>query len=197
MEVERAKIIGNYLNVKEHKIVDISFMKELYAKSNVLTDTDSSMPAEFNYSIVVPLRNAIFISIASAWALSINAEMVAYGAHKDDVNYPDCRPAFVKKMNETVNLAEIDGIKKGVRKEIKLWSPSIDDISKKDLLRIGYKVLGDKLFETWSCYTDGVKHNDELIHCGKCESCMNRKKAFIEAGIEDKTKYSDQLEGKP
>lgn len=197
MEVERAKLIGNYLQVKEHKVVDIGFMKDLYAGSNVLTDTNSSMPREFEYSIVVPVRNAIFISIASAWAFSIDAEIVAYGAHTDDVNYPDCRPEFVKSINEMVNLAEIDGIRKGVRKEIRIWSPAIDGMSKRDLLRAGYKVLGDKLFETWSCYTDGIKHNDELLHCGICESCMNRKKAFIAAGIEDKTKYSDQLEGKP
>ncbi|MEM3084514.1 MAG: 7-cyano-7-deazaguanine synthase [Nitrososphaerales archaeon] len=190
IELERAKSIGSYLKAIEHKMVDISFMKELYAKSNVLTDPNSFMPREFEYSIVVPVRNAIFITVASAWAFSINAEMVAYGAHKDDVNYPDCRPEFVKSINEMINLAEIDGIRKGVRKEIKVWSPSADGLGKKELLHIGYKVFGDKLFETWSCYTDGVKRNDELLHCGKCESCMNRKKAFIEAGIEDKTKYS-------
>lgn len=195
-EVERAKMVADHLHVKEHKIVDIGFMKELYGESNVLTDASSSMPEQFNYSIVVPVRNAIFLSIASAWAYSIDAEMVAYGAHKDDVNYPDCRPEFVRSINEMVNLAEVDGVKRGVRKEIKIWSPAIDNISKKELLRIGYKVLGYKLFETWSCYTDGIKHNDELLHCGRCESCANRKKAFIEAGIDDKTKYSDQVEGK-
>ena len=190
-EVERAKMVADYLHVNAHKIVDIGFMKELYGGSNVLTDATSTMPEEFNYSIVVPVRNAIFISIASAWAFSINAEVVAYGAHKDDVNYPDCRPEFVKSINEMINLTEIDGIKKGVRKEIKIWSPAIDGIGKKELLRTGYKVLGDKLFETWSCYTDGIKHDNELLHCGKCESCMNRKKAFIEAGIDDKTEYDE------
>jgi 7-cyano-7-deazaguanine synthase len=191
IEVEKAKIIADYLKVGEHKIIDIGFMKELYAGSNVLTDANSSMPKEFDYSIVVPVRNAIFLSIASAWAFSIDAEIVAYGAHKDDINYPDCRPEFVKSINEMVNIAEVDGIKKGLRKGIKIWSPSMDGIGKKDLLRMGYKVLGDKLFETWSCYTDGVKRNDELLHCGLCESCMNRKKAFIEAGIEDRTKYNE------
>ncbi|MBE44674.1 MAG: 7-cyano-7-deazaguanine synthase QueC [Thaumarchaeota archaeon] len=190
-EVERSTIIADYLHVKEHKIVDISFMKEFYTKSNVLTDTNSLIPGKFDYSIVVPVRNAIFISIASALAFSIDAEMVAYGAHKDDLNYPDCRTEFVKSINEMINLAEIDGIKKGIRKEIKIWSPAMDDIGKKELLKIGYEVLADKLFETWSCYTDGIKHDNELIHCGKCESCVNRKKAFIEAGIEDKTSYNE------
>lgn len=189
IELERAKTIASYLQAKEHKIVDISFMKELYAKSNVLTDDNSSVPGKFDYSIVVPVRNAIFISIASAWAFSINAKMVAYGAHKGDKNYPDCRPEFVKSINEMVNIGEIDGIKQGIRSEIKIWSPALDGIEKHDLLRIGNKVLGDKLFQTWSCYTDGVELNGEVAQCGRCESCVNRKRAFKEAGIEDKTKY--------
>ncbi|MGH9876250.1 MAG: 7-cyano-7-deazaguanine synthase QueC, partial [Nitrososphaerales archaeon] len=188
-ELERAKVIAKYLQAKEHKIVDIGFMKDLYAKSNVLTDDHSKMPSKFDYSIVVPVRNAIFLSIAAGWAFSISAEMVAYGAHKGDANYPDCRPEFVNAINKMVNLAEIDGIKQGIRREIKIWSPAVDGIEKADLLRIGYKVLGDKLFETWSCYTDGVKHNNEFVHCGKCESCVNRKNAFIAAAMQDKTKY--------
>ena len=190
-EVERAKVIGDYLSVSDHKVVDIGFMGELYRGSNVLTNANSSIPGEFNYNIVVPVRNAIFISIASAWAFSINAEIIAYGAHKGDFNYPDCRPEFVKSINETINLAEIDGIMKRVRREIKIWSPATDMFGKKDLLRIGYKVLGDKLFETWSCYTNGVIHKTAVLHCGKCESCINRKNAFIEAEIIDRTKYSE------
>jgi 7-cyano-7-deazaguanine synthase len=43
--------------------------------------------------------------------------------------------------------------------------------------------LGDKIFNTWSCYKNGK------VQCGKCESCNNRKDAFLEAGIEDKTLY--------
>jgi 7-cyano-7-deazaguanine synthase len=190
-EVDRAKKFADYLHAVEHKIVDIGFMKELYAGSNVLTDKNSSIPSEFEYSIVVPVRNAIFISIACAWAFSIGATTVAYGAHKDDVNYPDCRAEFVKSMNETMRLAEIDGIRKGMRKDVRIWSPALDGIGKQELLRLGYKMLGDKLFETWSCYTDGVEVKNEMVHCGKCESCRNRKKAFIEAGIEDRTKYSE------
>jgi len=190
-ELERAKIIASYLQAQEHKIVDMGFMKELYAGSNVLTDDQSMIPSRFEYSIVVPVRNAIFLSIASAWAFSIDAKMVAYGAHKGDANYPDCRPEFVKAINEMVNIAEIDGIKEGIRSEVKIWSPAMDGIEKHDLLRIGYKVLGDKLFQTWSCYTDGVELDGELAHCGRCESCVNRKNAFKKAGIEDKTKYAE------
>ena len=83
-EIKAAKRIARLLKLKEHKILDISFMKNLYGESNVLTSTKKKMPEKFNYSIVVPIRNAVFLSIASAWAFTLNAELVAYGAQKGD-----------------------------------------------------------------------------------------------------------------
>ena len=182
-EVRKAKSLAKILGFKEHKIIDISFMKNLYGETNVLTSAKNSIPQEFEYSIVVPIRNAVFLSIATAWAFTLNASLVAYGAHKGDKNYPDCRPTFAKKMQSALNQGEIDGIKLGVRKKISIWSPFSQGLSKSDLLKKGYKVLGNLIFKTWSCY------QNEKIHCGKCESCNNRKAAFKEAGIKDKTNY--------
>jgi 7-cyano-7-deazaguanine synthase len=158
-------------------------MKGLYGNTNVLTSSKKKIPGKFNYSIIVPIRNGIFLSIASAWAFSINASLVAYGAHTGDKNYPDCRPAFSKKIESSFNEGEIDGIKSGIRKGIQIWTPYKAKLSKKQLLKKGYDVLGDKIFNTWSCYKNGK------IQCGKCESCNNRKAAFVEADIKDKTSY--------
>ncbi|MFL6461928.1 MAG: 7-cyano-7-deazaguanine synthase, partial [Nitrososphaeraceae archaeon] len=145
----------------------------------------------FDYSIVVPVRNAIFITIATAWAMSIKANLVAYGAHSGDIHYPDCRPEFIKSITRTLNMAEIDGIISGMRKKITVWSPAMDGMDKSELLSIGYKILGDKIFKTWSCYSNGVKSSrTNILHCGICESCINRKIAISKAGIEDKTHYA-------
>jgi len=81
-ELKTAKSLAKSLKLKKHKIVDISFMKDLYGKTNVLTSTTRPIPQKFNYSIVVPIRNAVFLSIASAWAFTLNASLVAYGAHR-------------------------------------------------------------------------------------------------------------------
>jgi 7-cyano-7-deazaguanine synthase len=158
-------------------------MKELYGNTNVLTSTQKKIPSKFNYSIVVPIRNGIFLSVATAWAFSINASLVAYGAHTGDKNYPDCRPAFSKKLESAFNQGEIDGIKSKIRKKIEIWSPYKAKLSKKQLLKKGYDILGDDIFNTWSCYKNGK------VQCGKCESCNNRKAAFLEVSIEDKTSY--------
>ncbi len=182
-EITAARSFAKKLGLKQHKIVDIGFMKELYGDSNVLTSTKRKIPSKFEYSIVVPIRNAVFLSVASAWAFTLNASLVAYGAHTGDKNYPDCRPVFAKKLETAFNQGEIDGINLGLRKSIKIWSPYREGLSKSDLLKDGVKVLGDSIFNTWSCYSN------KKYHCGVCESCNNRKIAFQKAGIADKTKY--------
>ncbi len=184
-EVKIAQQFSKLLKFKEHKIVDIGFMKDLYENTNALTNSKITIPAKFDYSIVAPIRNAIFLSIASAWAFSKEAEIVAYGAHIGDTRYPDCRPTFTKLLTKALNEGEIDGINLGLRKKVKIWSPFMDNLSKSDLLKKGYKELGDQIFKSWSCYSNNK------IHCGKCESCNNRKSAFLKSKILDKTRYLD------
>ncbi|MFQ5782803.1 MAG: 7-cyano-7-deazaguanine synthase [Nitrosopumilus sp.] len=182
-EILAAKSFAKKLRLKQHKIIDIGFMRELYGDSNVLTSTKRKIPSKFEYSIVVPIRNAVFLSVASAWAFTLNASLVVYGAHTGDKYYPDCRPSFVKKLESAFNQGEIDGINSGLRKKIEIWSPYRKGLSKSDLLKTGMKVLGNSIFKTWSCYSN------KKYHCGVCESCNNRKIAFQKARIIDKTKY--------
>lgn len=182
-EIIATRTFAKKFGLKQHKIIDIRFMKELYGNSNVLTSTGRKIPEKFDYSIVVPIRNAVFLSIASAWAFTLNASFVAYGAHTGDKHYSDCRPIFTKKLESAFNQGEIDGINLGLRKNIKIWSPYIEGLSKSDLLKIGFKTIGNSIFKTWSCYSG------EKYHCGICESCNNRKKGFEKAGIVDNTKY--------
>lgn len=186
-EVKVAQQFSRLLKFKEHKVVDIGFMKDLYEKTNALTNSKIEIPSKFDYSIVAPIRNAIFLSITSAWAFSKKAELVAYGAHLGDMKYPDCRPSFARLLSKALNEGEVDGIKLGLRKKIRIWSPFMENLSKSDLLKNGYTELGGHIFKSWSCY------ENTKVHCGKCESCNNRKLAFHQSKILDKTKYSTRL----
>ena len=58
------------------------------------------------------------------------------------------------------------------------------DITKTDIARHGKKI-GLNYAETWSCYKGGEKH------CGKCGTCVERKEALHDAGIDDPTEYED------
>jgi 7-cyano-7-deazaguanine synthase len=189
-EIQAAKHFARILKPKDHRIIDIGFMKELYSSSNVLTDPTKQLPGSFNYSIVVPVRNVVFITIASAWAISMNATVVAYGAHKGDNHYPDCRPEFIRSVTSVLNMAEEDGIHSGIRQKVAVWAPVLQGMNKTKLLKIGYSILGDEVFDTWSCYSNGIRVNGNYLHCGRCESCINRKAAIRDAGIEDRTQYA-------
>jgi 7-cyano-7-deazaguanine synthase len=189
-EIIQSRKLAKALNSDEYRTVDISFMKELYGNSNVLTNSKFSIPSKFDHSIIVPIRNAIFITISTAWAFSLNADLIVFGAHAGDFHYPDCRPKFIRSITNALNTGEEDNIKNGTRPKISIWSPSMEGITKYELLRLGYKMLGDTIFESWSCYSNGKRIHKDIVQCGECESCINRKMAFSKAGIEDKTTYA-------
>ena len=183
-EISRALEIGRELGAADHRVIDISFMKDLYGKTNVLTDATKEMPSHFQSNIIVPLRNGVFLTIAAAYAFSIGAEILAYGAHLSDQPYPDCRPEFSRLLSAALNLGDIDAIESKTHPPITLWSPAIEGLTKDQMLKISYSILGKSVYRTWSCYLDGKEQ------CGRCESCNNRKKAFEVAGIPDQTEYS-------
>ena len=196
-EISSARKFSRILGAKEHRVIDIGFMKSLYGNSNALTHSEKRLPGKFDQSLVVPIRNAVFITIASAWAMTIGSRFVAYGAHSGDIaSYPDCRPEFARSLADSLNLAEIDGISSGLRQRVEILSPAIENIDKATLIQKGYGLLGDRIFLTWSCYTDGVKRLGRYLHCGRCESCINRKDAFSTARVADKTHYADSPKSK-
>lgn len=184
-EVRAARRLARRVGLAEHRTVDISFMRGLYAGTNVLTDSRSRLPGRFDYSIVVPVRNAVFLSIASAWAFTIGARTVAYGAHTGDRPYPDCRPAFSRALEAALNAGESDGIRSKKRLPIRIWSPAAERLSKAEMVRRGHAALGDAIFGTWSCYSSASR-----AHCGRCESCANRRASFAAAGVRDRTRYA-------
>lgn len=69
----------------------------------------------------------------------------------------------------------------GTYEKVRLYAP-YTDINKTEIAKYG-KELGIDYTKTWSCYKGGD------IHCGKCGTCIERKEALRDAGIEDKTEY--------
>jgi 7-cyano-7-deazaguanine synthase len=172
-ETEAAQIIAAKLGTTT-KIINLSALKEIYSDVTTLCNTDIPLTSEFSSPIIVPFRNAIFLSIAVAYASAVCAKEIFYGAHgSDEANYPDCRREFYEAFEKAAQL--------GTEQDITIKAP-FNGNKKSELLKEATK-LGVPLELTWSCYRDGEKH------CGKCESCVNRKKAFKEAGLTDPTRY--------
>ncbi len=172
-ETESAKKIAENLSTTT-KVIDLSALKEIFSDVTSLCNTDIPLTSEFSQPIIVPFRNAIFLSVAVAYAVSVGADKIFYGAQgSDEPFYPDCRREFYEAFEKAARL--------GTYQEITIKAP-FSDIHKADVIKEGAE-LGVPFELTWSCYLDGAKH------CGKCESCVNRKKAFQEAGVIDPTKY--------
>ena len=176
-EIEYAAAVCEKLNVP-HKIVDISAINQLMAGSS-LTSNDIEIPEghyeeESMKSTVVPNRNMVLLSMAIAYAVSLDARAVYYGAHSGDhAIYPDCRPEFVEKMNDVSQIANYD--------PVDIVSPYID-VDKIGILTDGLR-MGLDYGETWTCYNGREKA------CGKCGSCEERLEAFEKNGVQDPLSY--------
>lgn len=162
----------------EHRIVDLSGIRPLLAGSALTDDVDvpDGHYTEARMKLtVVPNRNMIMLSVAIGWAISVQANAVAYAAHAGDHTiYPDCRPEFIGAMRRAASLCD--------------WHPAdmltpFVDWTKSDIVRRGRDL--DVPFErTWSCYR-GLQH-----HCGTCGTCVERREAFARAGVPDPTRYA-------
>jgi 7-cyano-7-deazaguanine synthase len=172
-ETQAAEKIAETLSAKT-KIVDLSALKGVFGDVTSLCNSDIPLTAEFSQPIIVPFRNAIFLSVAVSYAVSVCADKIFYGAHgSDEPFYPDCRREFYEAFEKAARL--------GTGVNICIQAP-FNGKRKFEVIKAGFE-LGVPFKLTWSCYLDKEKH------CGKCESCINRKKAFQEAGIADPTKY--------
>jgi len=163
----------------EHIIIPLSFIHD-YFKSSLLEGAEAipegHYAAENMKSTVVPFRNGIMLAIACGLAESRGLDTVLIANHcGDHAIYPDCRGAFINAMSAAMS--------NGTYAKVKINAP-YTDISKTDIARIG-KMIGVDYAKTYSCYKGGEKH------CGKCGTCVERKEALHDAGIDDPTEYED------
>ena len=175
-EIPFARLHCERLGIK-HITIPLAFMHD-YFKSSLLSgagDIPEGHYADDNMrSTVVPFRNGIMLSIAAGIAESHELKKVLIANHGGDhAIYPDCRQDFITAIDAAA--------KAGTYVGVRIVAP-YTSITKADIARIG-KRLGIDYSETWSCYKGGEKH------CGKCGTCVERKEALAEAGIEDTTIY--------
>ncbi len=165
-----------------HIIIPLTFIKQ-YFKSAMLQSAedipDGRYDDESMKSTVVPFRNGIMLAIATGIAESHGLRRVMIANHAGDhAIYPDCREAFINAMSAATAAGTYDGV---------IVDAPYTLLSKTDIARRGAE-LGINYAETYSCYKGGE------VHCGTCGTCVERREAMRDAGIEDPTQYLSTLD---
>ena len=122
----------------------------------------------------IPMRNAVFYSLAASYAEEVRASVIVGGHNKDDQSiFRDVSPDFFSNLQRALRA----GSKILSQRRTRIVRPLVSK-SKPDVIRLAAR-LQVPLQLTWSCHSDGA------THCWKCEGCRGRMAAFERAGIPD------------
>ena len=183
MEIKSARDICRRLDIK-HTILELPWLENL--GKSALTSQEEVPEPKFNElddqklceetarKVWVPGRNIVFTAIATSYAEATRAEKIIVGWDLEEAaTFPDNSQEFQDAFNEVLEIGSIH--------DIKIEAPLINK-NKEEIVEQGLKVNAPMEL-SYSCYLGGE------AHCGVCESCMRRKRAFQRVGITDPTKY--------
>lgn len=168
LEVELARDIAKEADVEFH-VLDVPLVGQL--GSNSLTDKsitiDEVKPENSFPNTFVPGRNLFFLSIAAVFAREHGIFNIVTGVSQTDFSgYPDCRDAFIKSLNVTLDLA-LDA-------QFKIHTPLMWlDKAQTWALADSLGVLDLVRTRTLTCYNGVVGDG-----CGHCPACNLRRRGL-------------------
>jgi 7-cyano-7-deazaguanine synthase len=181
VELAAAEAVARQLGARERRVVHLDIGQ---FGGSALTDPDLVVPSQPAAGIpitYVPARNTVMLSLALGWAEVLDADAVFIGVNAVDYSgYPDCRPEFIRAFKTLADLATRRGVE---GRPVTIEAPLID-LGKADIIRLGHR-LGVDFGLTVSCYQADARG----LACGVCDSCRLRRQGFLDAGVEDPTRY--------
>ena len=180
-ELHYAKRLAAFYDVKGYKVVDIDLS---WLSSSSLTNKSMAIPETSSKGIpstYVPARNTMMMTLALAWAETINSLDIFIGVNAIDYSgYPDCREEYISSFEKMANLATKTGVEGS---KISIHAPLIK-MNKAEIIKLGLEHNVDYSM-TVSCY----QASEDGHACGKCDSCRLRREGFEKLGIQDPTLY--------
>lgn len=182
-EIDAAYKVGQMAGVASHAFVDIPNVLEstspLVSGAELETYTDyESMDKIIGDRVeltFVPMRNALFLTIAANRAMALGIYDVVTGVcQQDNANYFDCRRSFIDAQQHTINEAL------GLGKLFAIHTPLMY-LSKAMTIDLAKTLPGcrDALAYSHTCYAG------DFPPCGKCHACVLRAEGFRQAGVTD------------
>jgi 7-cyano-7-deazaguanine synthase len=181
-ELEASRRVARLLAVKRHVILNVDLAQfgasALTAEIAVPKDRSDAAMADGIPITYVPARNTVLLSLALAFAETVQAADIFVGVNAIDYSgYPDCRGEYLAAFEQLANLATKAGVEGKLR--FRVHAPLIK-MTKAQIIRRGVE-LGVDYSLTHSCY-DPDSHG---VPCGHCDACLLRAKGFAEAALAD------------
>jgi|TARA_B110000495_G_C22933142_1_gene545599 7-cyano-7-deazaguanine synthase len=182
-EVQRAQHISVAMDAESHRVVEIDLAQ---FGGSALTDDAIEVPKSETVASIgeaipvtyVPARNTVFLSLALAFAETVDAKDIFIGVNALDYSgYPDCRPKFIRAFEQMANLATKAGVED--LQAMKIHTPLID-LTKAEIISRGME-LGVDYGMTLSCYDPGSGG----VPCQHCDACLLRARGFANNGMLD------------
>lgn len=166
-ELRSATRLADAAGVEEHRFFSMPELREL---------GDFEAPARLAAlpRTYIPMKNAIYYSVAAAFAEEVGAGRLVGGHNKDDAPvFEDTSERFFENLERALRAAS----SRLREQDFRIWRP-LRNMGKAQVVGLASK-LGVPLEMTWSCHRDG------RTHCWKCEGCLQRERAFRDAGVAD------------
>ncbi|MFD2368648.1 7-cyano-7-deazaguanine synthase QueC [Brevibacillus sp. GCM10020057] len=178
LEIECAQEIARELGVA-NTVLDMSLLNQLAPNALTRTDIDITQEEGQLPSTFVDGRNLLFLSFAGVFAKQRGVRHLVTGVCETDFSgYPDCRDAFIKSLNVTLNLAMDYPF---VIHTPLMWLSKAETWKLADDLG-AFTYIREK---TLTCY-NGIKGDG----CGECPACRLRK-AGLDNYLSEKNKQGE------
>lgn len=152
------------------QILDLP-VADLYGDHWSITARDVPDACSRDEAVYLPGRNVLLLAKAILWCHLNRVPAVALGSLHSNP-FPDATPAFFNAYQNAVNQA-VGGL-------VQVSRP-YKGLSKLEVMRRGRHL---PLELTFSCLQPAGSQ-----HCGRCNKCEERRLAFADAGMEDRTAY--------
>jgi 7-cyano-7-deazaguanine synthase len=146
-------------------------LQDLYARHWSVTGRNVPSATSPDEAVFLPGRNVLLLSKALVWCQLRDVPLLSMALLKNNP-FPDATPQFRAAYAKIVSDA-IGG-------NIRVIGP-FDQLAKREVMRLGRDL---PLELTFSC----IRPVDDR-HCGSCNKCAERRHAFADAGMVDRTNY--------
>lgn len=188
-EIDAAFVIGKLAGVDGHEFIEVG---PILAGTSPLTNRSEALEQYKDHDSMaaiigsriektfVPMRNALFLTLAANRAVVMGAQTIITGVcEADNANYPDCRESFLRKQEWAIN--EALGADRGDEGYITLMAPLMHLSKAKSidqLVRLGMERFA------WLAFSH-TAYDGQYPPLGKDHATLLRAHGFDEADVPD------------